>query len=131
MSTLNHRQKQRLHHLLLRQAEKLRLEIQSREQALREESRSTAEGQVADSGELAMADLDASLNSSQLERQAVTLQQVERAMAQLSETSFGHCEDCGNEIGFPRLTAYPTARRCITCQAQFESRHDTHHTRTL
>lgn len=32
------------------------------------------------------------------------------------------CEDCGAEIPRARLLAVPTARRCASCQGEFESK---------
>jgi len=33
---------------------------------------------------------------------------------------YGDCIDCGNDITYKRLLAYPTAKRCIKCQQLHE-----------
>ena len=33
---------------------------------------------------------------------------------------YGLCEDCGRPIGDERLSALPTATRCVRCQAEWE-----------
>ena len=36
--------------------------------------------------------------------------------------AYGKCVDCGDAITYERLDAYPTAKRCITCQSRHENR---------
>ena len=45
---------------------------------------------------------------------------VDRQINEMRELEFGDCIDCGNEIGFERLLAYPSAQRCVQCQGQYE-----------
>ncbi|UJP05981.1 MAG: TraR/DksA family transcriptional regulator [Nitrosomonas sp.] len=61
-------------------------------------------------------DIDTAL----VDRQINEMRELEMSMRYLSELEFGDCIDCGNEIGFERLLAYPSAQRCIACQNQFE-----------
>lgn len=61
-------------------------------------------------------DIDTAL----IDRQINEMIELEMSMRYLSELEFGDCIDCGNEIGFERLLAYPSAQRCIQCQVQFE-----------
>jgi uncharacterized protein (DUF983 family) len=35
----------------------------------------------------------------------------------------GACNDCGEPIGYNRLMAYPTAKRCVQCQEVYEKTH--------
>jgi phage/conjugal plasmid C-4 type zinc finger TraR family protein len=54
-------------------------------------------------------------------QQRETLQrELEAALARLHEPDFGLCVDCDAEIPYARLSANPTATRCVTCQAQHE-----------
>lgn len=46
------------------------------------------------------------------------------ARKRLSTGQFGFCTDCGKPVGYERLLAYPTAKRCIDCQRLHE-RHKT------
>ena len=61
-------------------------------------------------------DIDTAL----VDRQINEMRELEMSMKYLNELEFGDCIDCGNEIGFERLLAYPSAQRCIQCQNQYE-----------
>lgn len=61
-------------------------------------------------------DIDTAL----IDRQINEMRELEMSMRYWSELEFGDCIDCGNEIGFERLLAYPSAQRCIHCQNQYE-----------
>jgi RNA polymerase-binding transcription factor DksA len=59
------------------------------------------------------------------EERAVTAEQldlqlsvVDRAIAKVSEGSYGRCDDCGEPIEGARLDALPTAVRCLACQTK-------------
>ncbi len=38
------------------------------------------------------------------------------ALDRIQSGVYGTCIDCDEDIGFERLAAYPTAKRCIRCQ---------------
>ena len=61
-------------------------------------------------------DIDTAL----IDRQINEMRELEMSLEYLSELEFGDCIDCGNEIGFERLLAYPSAQRCIQCQSKYE-----------
>lgn len=61
-------------------------------------------------------DIDTAL----VDRQINEMRELEMSLKYLNELEFGDCIDCGNEIGFERLLAYPSAQRCIQCQNQYE-----------
>lgn len=61
-------------------------------------------------------DIDTAL----VDRQINEMRELEISLKYLSELEFGDCIDCGNEIGFDRLIAYPSTQRCIQCQNQYE-----------
>jgi DnaK suppressor protein len=42
------------------------------------------------------------------------------AEARIAAGRYGLCTDCGAEIGYARLQAFPTAKRCIGCQENRE-----------
>jgi hypothetical protein len=62
--------------------------------------------------------------SSMAQRHAAELQEIDAALARIADGSYGDCEECGGNIGAPRLEAQPTARLCIACQEQLEQRPD-------
>ena len=44
------------------------------------------------------------------------------ARQRLARGGYGECIDCGEDVGYQRLLAYPTAKRCIGCQREHERR---------
>jgi RNA polymerase-binding protein DksA len=68
----------------------------------------------------AVADLESSIEIAEIERDLRELREVERARARLHEPDYGVCADCGADIPFSRLSANPTATRCIDCQNRAE-----------
>ena len=73
-----------------------------------------------DSGDLSMADALADFDIAMMDRQIRELREIEAAYRQIREGNFGQCADCGDEIGFARLHASPSAKRCMLCQEKFE-----------
>lgn len=74
----------------------------------------------ADSADAAIGDALADINLAIIDRHIRAIRDIEAARGRISEGSFGACIDCGNAIGFERLQAYPTAKRCLVCQQQRE-----------
>ena len=54
---------------------------------------------------------------------AVRLARGEGRGARIERGEYGMCKDCGVRIPLERLSASPTAERCITCQGRFEKTH--------
>jgi RNA polymerase-binding protein DksA len=73
-----------------------------------------------DSGDQSVADEQADLSFRMTDRHAEELQAIDRAKERMRDGSYGRCIDCGAEIGFERLCAYPTAERCIQDQERVE-----------
>jgi len=63
-----------------------------------------------------LADVDTAL----IDKQINEMRELEMSEKYLKELEFGDCVDCGEEIGFERLIANPSAQRCIECQCKFE-----------
>jgi DnaK suppressor protein len=78
----------------------------------------------SDAGDRSEADLETDTNISMAQRHAAELQEIDAALARIADGSYGDCEECGGNIGAPRLEAQPTARLCIACQEQLEQRPD-------
>jgi len=49
------------------------------------------------------------------------LMDIDDALQQLEEGTYGVCEDCGGLIEVPRLKALPFVRKCVGCQAKSEA----------
>lgn len=75
-----------------------------------------------DSGDESMANELADINVATLERHIRDMRDIEEAFTRLKEGIYGACADCGEDITFDRLHAYPTAKRCIACQQRHEHR---------
>jgi RNA polymerase-binding protein DksA len=73
-----------------------------------------------DSGDQSVADEVADLDFAMTDRHADELEAIDRAKARIRDGSYGVCVDCGGEIGYERLSAYPTAERCILDQERVE-----------
>lgn len=107
-----------------RQLKELRLKLlaQTHEDAgrARDEDYQDVAGPVTDLGDQASADLIADLASAEVERDVRTLREIEATLARLDADSYGSCVDCGDDIGYARLLACPTALRCYPCQKVYE-----------
>ncbi len=44
-----------------------------------------------------------------------SMERVERALAKLTEGTYGDCDVCGREIPAPRLEAQPESAACVNC----------------
>ena len=71
-------------------------------------------------GDEAVADLESSIEIAEIERDVRELREVERTLSRLHEPEYGVCVDCGADIPYSRLSANPTAERCINCQRRAE-----------
>ncbi len=54
------------------------------------------------------------------EHTMLELEAVEQALKRIADGEFGQCHVCAGEIPITRLLAFPSAMRCITCQAAIE-----------
>jgi RNA polymerase-binding protein DksA len=73
-----------------------------------------------DSGDESLANALADFNLSILDRHIDAMRDIEAALQRVKSGEYGACIDCGDDVTFPRLMAYPTAKRCIVCQEQRE-----------
>lgn len=88
-------------------------------------------GDVRDPGDDSVADLMTDLNATILHKHLHALQEIEQAQQRLKADTINTCVDCDQEIGFQRLLAYPTAMRCLNCQAQHERNYSGHESPSL
>lgn len=73
-----------------------------------------------DSGDESLANALADFNLALLDRHIDGMRDIEAALQRIRNGEYGICIDCGDAVTFPRLMAYPTAKRCIVCQEQRE-----------
>jgi DnaK suppressor protein len=77
-------------------------------------------GAVPDEGDQSIADLLADVNLAVIDQHINEIRRIEQALERVKGGEYGVCMDCGEEIAYQRLQAYPTAVRCRDCQARYE-----------
>jgi DnaK suppressor protein len=131
MADLTAAQLEKLKQKLLDRQRVLISEIrQKREQAAMEGSEDVLGG-VGDAGDESVLRMTTDLDLQEAGRDVQELNAIDSALRRMDDESYGVCEDCGQEIGFPRLDAQPTATRCIADQEKFEKTYAQRATPTL
>ncbi len=80
-------------------------------------------GEVQDLEDRSVADLFADLNMTILDKHVQETRDINSALIRIDKGTYCICSDCGESIDFDRLTAYPTATRCVRCQDAYEKTH--------
>jgi len=108
---------------LLRRSRELKQEI--REILIRSDQQHHKDlaGAVEDAGDAAVADMLIDIDIALADRRVAELRETESALQRMAQGIFGKCADCGLEIGYERLAAYPVAVRCARCQQRYEKNH--------
>ena len=125
-----------------KQREELRQTLENRHRELREEIRQglldtrdqhfiDLAGQVRDLEEESVADLLVDLDLSLIDKHVGEIRDIDSALLRMRTGSYGVCNDCDEPIAPPRLTAFPTAKRCLNCQVNHERSHAGNATPTL
>ena len=116
------------------QLAQLKTAMQKRYLELQEEIRRELEhadsGRSIDLGE-SLSNIPDDIDTALVDRQIIEMRELEMSLKYLMELEVGDCIDCGNEIGFDRLLAYPSAQRCIECQQRYEKAYPHESTPTL
>jgi DnaK suppressor protein len=76
-----------------------------------------------DSGDESLATSLVNLNLTTLDRHIQSIRDIESTFKRIENDEYGVCIDCGDNIAFNRLQAYPTAKRCIVCQEKREKQY--------
>lgn len=109
---------------LRRMVEKRRTQLlaELREDAARARDAPYSEhaGIAPDSGDESVATLIADLEQADLTRDLDELRAMDAAWQRFKDGSYGVCADCGGDIGYERLKAFPAAMRCVACQERHE-----------
>ncbi len=77
-------------------------------------------GVTGDAGDESVSRMTADLDIQEATRDVEELNHIDAALRRMDDGSYGSCEECGQEIGFPRLQVQPTALRCIADQEKHE-----------
>lgn len=72
-----------------------------------------SEEDLSDETDLATSMIQQQLNCAIRDREFVKLRRIDAALDRISEGTYGHCEDCEEEISAKRLENQPWADLCI------------------
>ena len=113
-------QTEKLQHLIDKRRDALLTEL--REDAARSREHPYAEhaGPAPDAGDESVATLIADLEQADVTRDLGEFRALEAARERIREGGYGICIDCGSDVGFERLKAFPAALRCVQCQERHE-----------
>lgn len=104
------------------EAERLRTEIVSSQEAIAGLMRDSGDGAGDDQADTGTKNItrehELALNANAREM----LDQTERALERLDAGTYGRCESCGNPIGKARMQAFPRATLCVECKQRQERR---------
>lgn len=79
-------------------------------------------GRPADRLDEALAEIWQRSDHAVIRQNIQDMRDIEAARGRIAAGIYGECVDCGKEIAYERLRAYPTAKRCIDCQHEHERR---------
>ncbi|ABI59143.1 MULTISPECIES: TraR/DksA family transcriptional regulator [Nitrosomonas] len=77
-------------------------------------------GGAGDSGDTATASLLRDITEAEVIRDIGEVRDIVAAEDRIATGKYGLCIDCGEPVRYKRLDAYPTAKRCFTCQVRRE-----------
>ena len=118
---LTQTQRSKLEHMLDKQYKALLEEVRDAlEKSENQQYVELIDRAPADSGDQATGDALADLNLAIIDRHVREIRDIDATRVRIVAGSFGTCIDCRGDIGFERLLAYPTAKRCFVCQRQHE-----------
>jgi DnaK suppressor protein len=120
MTTLTWMQEGKLKHELERQRTERLAAAHDEVLHVADEHYSTLAGEVPDTGDQAVAAQLTDYENALARRYAAAIRDIDNALIRIEEHRFGRCVDCGDQIGFQRLSVYPTATRCVSCQQRFD-----------
>ena len=119
MADLTNDQVEQLRRKLLDRQRVLVADVRAkREQAL--EGNEDAIASVGDAGDESVMRMATDLDLQEAGRDVQELNDIDAALRRMDDGTYGTCDECGQDIGYPRLNAQPTARRCIADQEKYE-----------
>jgi DnaK suppressor protein len=74
----------------------------------------------ADPADRATAESDRSFTLRIRDRERRLIRKIRGALQRIEDGSYGVCEECGEDIGVPRLKARPVTKLCINCKSKQE-----------
>ena len=120
MTELSSRQTHQLERNLLAQRDGILTQAHDELTGAAEHSYAAIAGEVPDFGDQATAASLTNYGNVIARRHVEVIKEIDDALLRIRGNRFGRCTECGAEIGFARLRAFPTARRCVPCQRVHE-----------
>jgi len=120
MADLTKAQLQQLRQKLLDRQRVLVAEVREKREQAAAEGNEDAIGAVGDAGDESGMRAATDLDLQEAGRDVQELNDIDAALRRMEDGSYGICDECGQEIGYPRLDAQPTALRCISDQEKYE-----------
>jgi len=78
----------------------------------------------ADPADRATVESDRSFTLRLRDRERRLIKKIMEAIERIDDGSYGACEECGEDIGVPRLKARPVTTLCIKCKSKQEAEED-------
>ncbi len=98
-------------------------EIRSLFSAMDEErQRVTLGGSIDEASDDALLVKLSAVDDPLIQQNLQDVRDIAAARQRIAAGTYGECTDCGADIAYERLLAYPTAKRCIDCQREHEKR---------
>ncbi|MGZ5226141.1 MAG: TraR/DksA family transcriptional regulator, partial [Burkholderiales bacterium] len=120
MADLTKAQLQQLRQKLLDRQRVLVAEVREKREQAAADGNEDAIGGVGDAGDESVLRAATDLDLQEAGRDVQELNDIDAALRRMEDGSYGICDECGQEIGYPRLDAQPTALRCISDQEKYE-----------
>ena len=74
----------------------------------------------ADPADRATVESDRAFTLRIRDRERKLIKKIRAALQRLDDGIYGVCDDCGEDIGVPRLNARPVTKLCINCKSKQE-----------
>lgn len=74
----------------------------------------------ADPADRATVESDRSFTLRIRDRERKLIKKIRSALQRIEEGTYGICDECGEDIGVPRLKARPVTKLCINCKSKQE-----------
>lgn len=131
MANLSRDQLEQLRKKLLDRQRTLISEVREKREQAAAEGNDELMGSVGDAGDESVVRMATDLDLQEAGRDVEELNEIDAALRRMDDGSYGVCDECGQDIGYPRLNAQPAATRCIADQEKFEKTYATRGTPTL
>ena len=131
MANLTKQQTDTLRQRLLDRQRTLTSEVSDQRSQAAGDGNEDATGGPGDAADESVARMITDLHLQEAGRDLEELHDIDAALRRMDGGEYGDCDTCGNEIGYARLEAQPTALRCVQCQAQYEKTYAHKNTPTL